>query len=136
MANLDALVWSPRPDVWLDTKDTWLARPKGYCCHIIYRESTKDPCDGQMTVVRCNTLVGLPMQGNGPRMIDTILRQLESGKRFVHRGKDKHMGKMFTAEKLMSRDDKDILKHFENDFSVAAKMMDDPSGRWKSSTVR
>jgi hypothetical protein len=42
MVNLEALQWHPRTDVFPDAKDTWIAFPNGYSCHIIYRESTKD----------------------------------------------------------------------------------------------
>jgi hypothetical protein len=126
MINLDALVWHPRPDIWLDAKDTWVAYPNGYRCHIIYRESTKDTRGWQVTVVRDNMLVGSPMQHNDPLVIDAILRQVESGKLFCHLNKDEHMEKMLAAEKAMGHDEKDILEDFEKDLPVLARMMDDP----------
>jgi hexokinase len=127
MIDLDALQWHPRTDVFPDAKDTWIAFPNGYCCHIIYRESTKDSWGWQVIVVRDNMLIGAPMQHHDPQVIDKILKQVESGKLFQHVDKDKHMEMMLEAEKSLGRDEGEILKDFERDLPVLGKMMMDPN---------
>jgi hypothetical protein len=126
MVNLDALQWHPRTDLFPDAKDTWIGYPNGYCCHLIFRESTKDSRGWQVTVVRDNMLVGQPMQHHDPRVIDEILRQVEAGQLFKHLDKDKHMEMMLEAEKSLGRDENDILKDFERDLPATEKMMESP----------
>lgn len=126
MINLDALRWHPRPDVFPDAKDTWVAYPNGYRCHLIFRESTKDSLGWQVCVVRGNRLVGQPMQHHDPHIIGEILRQVESGQLFRHLDKDKHAEMMLEAEKSVGRDGNDILKDFGRDLPVLEKMMGDP----------
>ena len=104
MVNLDALQWHPRTDVFPDAKDTWVAYPNGYCCHLIFRESTKDSLGWQVCVVRGNRLIGQPMQHHDPHVIGEILRQVEAGQLFRHLDKDKHAEMMLEAEKSVGRD--------------------------------
>jgi hypothetical protein len=131
MINLDTLQWHPRTDLFPDAKDTWIAYPNGYQCHLIYRESTKDTRGWQVTVVRDNRLIGHPMQHHDPQVIDAILRQVEAGQLFKHLDKDKHTKMMLEAEKSLGRDEKDILKDFERDLSTLEKMIRDPTWAWK-----
>jgi hypothetical protein len=124
MIDLDALQWHPRTDVFPDAKDTWTGFPNGYDCHLIYRESTKDTWGWQVSVVRNNRLIGAPMQHHDPKVIGEILRQVEAGQLCRHLDKNKHADMMLEAEKSLGREEKDILKDFNNDLPVLKKMIE------------
>jgi hypothetical protein len=126
MINLDILQWHPRPDVWLDAKDTWIAFPNGYQCHLIYRESTKDSWGWQVTVVKDGMLVGFPMQHHDPCVIDAILRQVETGKLFQHLDKGKHMEELLAAEESLGVDRHELLRDVERDRNILQALHETP----------
>jgi hypothetical protein len=86
----------------------------------------------QVSVLRDNRLIGAPMQHHAPKVIDEILRQVESGQLFQHLDKDKHADMMLEAEKSLGRDEKEILKDFEHDLPVLEKMRENPDWAWKN----
>jgi hypothetical protein len=119
MINLDILEWDPRADIWLDAKDTWIGYPNGYQCYLIYRESTKDSCGWQGTVV-------IVEQHHDPCVIDAILRQVESGKLFQHLDKDKHMEELLAVEESLGVHRHELLRDVERDRNILQALHETP----------